>query len=211
MSAKHGYVWFLPIWIDRNSPEIYGSVDMVNCTRDQIDEMLEGHFSLAHQSYAADDAIMETNHTVGEWKTNYGLSNVSHYGGYAYDAVWVYALALDKLITESETHLATLHSENTTKRFIEIISETDFIGVSGRIQFGDGGSRLSNIHVTQWYNNENHLVGVFEPNLSDENGTRVIEGGNFNLSMSEIKWFTPDGEIPCDGADSCSVEGLLIT
>lgn len=206
MSAKYGYVWFLPIWIAKNSSEIYGFD--VNCTRDQIDEMLEGHFSLGHQSYATDDSVMETNQTVREWKGKYKFTNVSHYGGYAYDAVWVYALALDKLITESPNHLATLHSEKTTKRFIEIISETDFSGVSGRIQFGEGGSRLSNIHLVQWYNNENHLVGAFEPNLTNQNGTRVIEGGTFNLSLSDIKWFTSNGEIPCDGTDSCSVDGL---
>lgn len=209
MSAKHGYVWFLPIWVTKDSQGMYASNE-INCTRDEIDEMLEGHFSLAHQSYAIDDAIMETSNSVGEWKTSYGLSNTSHYGGYAYDAVWVYALALDKLLKESPNHLATLHSTNTTERFIEIISETDFSGVSGRIQFGEGGSRLSNINVMQWFNNENHLVGIFEPNVSDANGTRVVTSGNFNFNTSHIRWFTPTGEIPNDGTIyvHCSVEGL---
>lgn len=82
MSAKHGYVWFLPIWVDKNAKEMYASKN-VNCTKEQIDEMLDGHFSLAHQSYATDDSIMETNRTVGEWKESYGYSNISHYGGYA--------------------------------------------------------------------------------------------------------------------------------
>lgn len=207
MSAKHGYVWFLPIWVTKGSQEIYASNE-VNCTRDEIDEMLEGHLSLAHQSYAIDDEIMETNQTVGEWKNSYNLTNTSHYGGYAYDAVWVYALALDQLIKESPNHLATLHSRNTTDRFIKIISETNFNGVSGRIQFGEGGSRLSNIKIMQWFNNENHLVGMFEPNVSDANGTRVIQGGNFNFSASNIQWFTPNGEIPTDGTNVCSVDGL---
>lgn len=207
MSAKHGYVWFLPIWFDKNSKEIYASSN-VNCTRDQIDEMLNGHFSLAHQSYAEDNSIMETSKTVGEWKKTYGRSNTSHYGGYAYDAVWSYALALDKLIKESPNNLMSLRYKNTTDRFMQILSETNFSGVSGRIQFGEGGSRFSNINIMQWLNNENHLVGTFEPNVSDINGTRAIQGGKFNFSVTNIKWLTPNGEIPNDGTNICSVGGL---
>lgn len=207
MSAKYGYVWFLPIWLDKNSKEIYESAK-INCTKEEIDEMLEGHFSMAHQSYASEQAIMETNHTVGEWKSAYGYSNTSHYGGYAYDAVWVYALALDKLIKESPNNLASLHTPNTTERFIKIIADTDFSGVSGRIQFGEGGSRFSNINVMQWVNNENHLVGTFEPNVIEINGTRTVQGGKFNFSSSNITWLTPNGGIPHDGTNICSVGGL---
>lgn len=209
MSAKHGYVWFLPVWLDKNSGDLYSS-SSINCTRNEIEEMLEGHFSLAHQSYATDDEIMETSGTVGQWKERYEQTNVSlsHYGGYAYDAVWVYALALDKLIKESRHHLNTLHSANTTERFIKLISETDFNGVSGRIQFGEGGSRLSNIHVLQWSNNENHVVGVFEPTVIDDNGTRIIQGGNFELRFAEINWTPYNGDIPLDGTYICSVGGL---
>lgn len=127
MSAKYGYVWFLPLWLDRNSTEIHAS-SRANCTQEQINEMLEGHFSLAHASYADDSAFMETNRTVAEWKDKYGLTNSSHYGGYAYDAVWVYALALDKLMKTSPNCLTTLHTAETAKRFIQIISETNFNG-----------------------------------------------------------------------------------
>ncbi|XP_031629591.1 receptor-type guanylate cyclase gcy-18-like isoform X3 [Contarinia nasturtii] len=204
MSAKHGYVWFLPIWVDKNSKEIYES-ENVNCTRDQIDQMLEGHFSLVGSSYAADETIMETNQTVGKWKEMYGLSNTSHYGGYAYDAVWVYALALDKLIKESPNYLATLNTPNTTERFVQILSESDFTGVSGRIQFGEGGSRFSTINVQQWVNNEHRLVAVFEPYIAE---SRVIQGGHFNFSASNIIWLTENGAAPTDGTNVCSVAGL---
>lgn len=207
MSAKDGYVWFLPIWLDKDSSEIHVSSN-VNCTQEQISEMLDGHFSLAHAPYASDGSLMETNRTVGDWKSKYGLSNSSHYGSYAYDAVWVYALALDKLLKESPTNLATLHSANTTERFVQIISESDFNGVSGRIRFGEGGTRFSTINIIQWLNNENHVVGTFEPTISQINSTRIISGGNFNFSADNIKWFTSNGEIPDDGTDICSVSGL---
>lgn len=61
---------------------------------------------------------MPENITVGEWKKIYvtrtrGLT--SNYAGFAYDAVWTYALALDKLIKEDPEAVAGMHSENTTK------------------------------------------------------------------------------------------------
>ena len=33
-----------------------------------------------------------------------------HYSGYVYDAVWLYALALERLVQEDETYLQNLHS-----------------------------------------------------------------------------------------------------
>lgn len=207
MSAKQGYVWFLPIWLDKNSNEIYES-NNVNCTREQIYEILDGHFSLAHQSYASDESIMQTNATVGDWKNRFKLSNTSHYGGYAYDAFWVYALALDQLIAEYPDSLNTIHELETTERFIKIISDTNFNGVSGHIQFGATGARFSNINVLQWIDNENRVVGTFEPNVSDVNGNREIQGGKFNFDVSNIKWLTPDNAKPDDGSEVCSVGGL---
>lgn len=207
MSAKHGYIWFLPIWLDDDAPKMH-TLPNVNCTRDEMAEMLEGHFSIAHAPYANDNSVMETNKTVAEWKSKYKMANASHYGSYAYDTVWVYALALDKLLKESPLYLGSLHSANTTDRFIQIISDTNFDGVSGRIQFGEGGTRFSNINVIQWLNNENRIVGTFEPIVSEVNNTLVITDGHFNLSTGNIKWFTANGEVPYDGSDTCSVSGL---
>lgn len=63
---------------------------------------------------------MEENYSVGEWKENYATEcarqqlNVSNYAGYAYDAMWIFAMALDKLIQEDPESLADIHSPNTT-------------------------------------------------------------------------------------------------
>lgn len=38
----------------------------------------------------------------------------SNYAGYAYDAVWVYALALHNLLKENASHIATLHQDRTS-------------------------------------------------------------------------------------------------
>lgn len=83
-------------------------------------QAINGHFALSHAYFASDDAIMQENLTVGEWKENYAAEcamqhlNVSDYAGYAYDAMWIFAIALDKLIHEDPESLADLHSANTT-------------------------------------------------------------------------------------------------
>lgn len=75
---------------------------------------------MTHAFFAPDDAIMQENRTVGEWKRDYERSTIasggiSNYGGFAYDAVWTYALALDKLIKTDPEAVFDIHSVNTTK------------------------------------------------------------------------------------------------
>lgn len=68
--------------------------------------------------FAPDNAIMPENRTVGEWRADYAKkakSFMSNYAGFAYDAVWTYALALDELIKEDPEAIAGMHSQNTTK------------------------------------------------------------------------------------------------
>lgn len=83
-----------------------------------IIKAINGYFSISHAFWAQDDAIMQENKTVAEWKRSYHekASNItSDYAGFAYDAVWTYALALDKLIKHDPEALTDLHSENATK------------------------------------------------------------------------------------------------
>lgn len=73
---------------------------------------------MTHAYFAPDNQTMQENKTVGAWVKEYKqISNgvVSDYGGFAYDAVWVYALALDNLSKTDPEALSDIHSENTTK------------------------------------------------------------------------------------------------
>ena len=74
------------------------------------------------------------------------------HSGYVYDAVWLYALALDKLIKQNQSYIQDIHSERSVNKFVEIIRSIDFTGVSGRINFHHGNSRLSNIKVSSFFN-----------------------------------------------------------
>ena len=103
---------------------------------------------------------MQTGKTVSQWQDQLKnmLSNTvifnhtqpNKYSGYVYDAVWLYALALDKLDKEYPSYIQDIHTQRSNDKFVEIIKKTDFNGTSGRINFdhGHGNSRLSNIKVS---------------------------------------------------------------
>jgi hypothetical protein len=84
-------------------------------------QAINGHLALTHAYYAPDTDIMQEEITVGEWKVQYKKKcdkarvNPSNYGGYAYDAVWTYAYALDKLFQENQSYISNLHSEAATE------------------------------------------------------------------------------------------------
>lgn len=225
MTAKHGYVWFLPAWLSKlwNDPNNMPKVN-VSCTENELQTVINGHFSLSHAPYANDDLVLtRENRTVAEWKrklykraseqmsTVIGQQSslISNYSGYAYDAVWVYALALEQLIKRNAKYLMDLHSIETTKQLMDIISKVDFNGASGRIQFGEGGTRFTDINIMQWINGTANLVGVFVPNVTKSNimQERKIVGGKLHWNASAIVWFYPDG-IPSDGTVICSVHRL---
>ena len=92
--------------------------------------------------------------------------------GYVYDAVWLYALALEKLVQTDETYLQNLHSNRSVEAFVDIIKNIDFHGVSGRINFHGRSSRLSDIDIIQWYkknkgdNLQPYKIGVYKPNYT---------------------------------------------
>ena len=87
--------------------------------------------------------------------------------GYVYDAVWLYALALEKLVQKDDTYLQNLHSNRSSDAFVQIIKDIDFTGVSGRINFPGRSSRLSDIDIIQWQREgdtlQPHNVGLYKP------------------------------------------------
>ena len=100
---------------------------------------------------------METNRKVGTWRTevkdaliqrSMDGDNPNKYSGYVYDAVWLYAHSLDRLIKQNQSYIQDIHSSRSINKYVDIISSMDFNGVSGRINFPNNGhSRLSHIKV----------------------------------------------------------------
>ena len=101
---------------------------------------------------------MQTGESVQSWKKNltemiqksdFATKEPNKYSGYVYDAVWLYAMALDKLVKQNQSYIQDIHSRRSASKFMEIIRATDFNGVSGRINFAQGNSRLSKIKVSK--------------------------------------------------------------
>ena len=207
-----------------------------NCSTAELLKALDGALSLVHNNYAPDSQMTVGNITVAKWKQDLdkilamsnGMMNplksvseekpysfeldgvASKYSGYVYDAVWMYALALDKLIKADKALIQDLHSEKTVTEFVRIIKELDFMGVSGRIKFANGHSRLSEIKIQQFEVVQESIdgdivtprevrvkeIGLFKP--QGKNGTEDIFWYN-----EAIKWKTPKGEVPSDEDLSC--------
>ncbi|XP_049283544.1 uncharacterized protein LOC125763899 isoform X2 [Anopheles funestus] len=230
MTAENGYIWFLPIWLSNvwnlssevrrpgendggGVPPSTPNNSTRGCTNSELLRAMNGHFSLSHAPYADDDSRLDVDgSTVREWKQRY-LQNLSQmgytasdYAGYAYDAVWVYALAFDRLLREDPSYFSNLHSQHTTKRLMQLIRATDFQGVSGRIRFNEAGSRYTIINVLQFVNGTANIVGHFTPNISAE---YQLIGGDLMLNESAIMWMTRDGRAPDDGAIVCAFESFV--
>ncbi|XP_076285290.1 uncharacterized protein LOC143211458 [Lasioglossum baleicum] len=215
MTAAQGYVWFLPLWL---RPQWYDtdryneSGENVPCTTLEMSKAINGYLGISHAYFGQDDAVMQENITVREWRNRYEAEcraqghPPSNYAGYAYDAMWTYAKAMDKLLKEKEAYLFELHSQETIDRLTAIISKLNFYGVSGRIEFLGGPSRYSVINVMQYINNETRLVGNFYPNISKQE----IVGGTLDLNESAIVWLS-NIRPPTDGsepAQRCVIAGF---
>ena len=192
-----------------------------NCSTLDIISALNGYFALVHKRYAADSDLIETGLSVRHWKSRLASElgrmgkryeakfqtsstsiQASSYSGYVYDAVWVFAKALDKLAQEDETFLQNMHSNRSIEAFVRIIKDLDFRGVSGRINFVNRSSRLSDIDIVQWVRPDKNTtslrvvqVGTYTPDYSSFSDLRT---DSFTMDSDRIQWQTTDGRIPQD-------------
>ena len=104
MTAKEGFVWFLPVYISLKINETTLLHTNETCTAAELGDILNGHFALAHANFGNDSDIIPMDFSVGEWKQKYikqrGISAISpsDYAPFVYDTIWVYAKALKELI-----------------------------------------------------------------------------------------------------------------
>ncbi|XP_065281541.1 uncharacterized protein [Dermacentor albipictus] len=221
MTGRDGYQWFLPTWLSQQeqrhrewyNTEYYNQHfnESVNCTVGEMKVAIDGYMSLHPKAYADDNATMQDNKTVAFWKETYkqiatgqGRED-SDYGGYAYDAVWVFALAVDALFKKNHSYTSSIHEDATFKELIRLINATDFHGVTGHVRFYRS-SRLTDVIIRQWVNGSQHHVGTYSPGVGDE-GDRLALGPS--ESLSAIHW--PAGRNQGDGGEDpvlCPLEGL---
>lgn len=95
-----------------------------------------------------------------------------------------------------------------SRKLVQNIQNTNFDGVSGRINFYGGPSRKTVINLVQWYETKTSVVGRYEPNTENnfQNGQGIL-----NLNKSSIVWLTVSGLKPDDGSlpeVTCTLNGL---
>lgn len=97
--------------------------------------------------------------------------------------------------------MRNLYSDATMEKLASLINDMDFQGVSGRIQFVKGGSRLTDINVLQWQNNDFVQVGSYRPKIFN----RTFVDGELKLT-NRLSWH--NGEKPEDGHESCTLKAI---
>nr|XP_045607313.1 atrial natriuretic peptide receptor 2-like isoform X2 [Procambarus clarkii] len=208
MTGYEGYLWFLPHWYSAGWYDTDHIPTYNKCTTAEMHRALQGHMSLSYKYFAEDDDIMQEGITVKEWRKLYSerinktiktKASESDYAGFTYDAVWTYALALDKLFKEDQSYSADLRAPNTTQAFMKQISSLSFNGVSGNINFLSGSSRVTDIIVWQFQENQYVEVGRFHP------GPLASDEGELVVNEEFFKW--PTGRAPVDGS-RCAIQGF---
>merc|ERR1711971_1346209 len=181
------------------------------------------------------EAVNQTNESLAQMHFNLNLTKqdsyplnrnlqdpiLNKYSGYVYDAVWLYAKSLDTLVKQSnESYIQNLHSPRTVEEFVKIINQTDFQGVSGRINFKGRTSRLSNIRIMQWRQPRNSSkfqwfeVGEYEPNYDKDLTASLDNSTNGQLTEWDpeaIVWQTVDGKKPLDNPKECGILSSFAT
>lgn len=208
MTARQGYVWFLPKWYSRNWYEsiLESTEEFEGCTVEQMRDALEGHMSLSYQYFGEDNQITPNSTSVAQWNEAYERmvtamnTTKSEYAGFTYDAVWSYALALDKMARDPDRSLMVdLRSDKSAAAIIKNLESLRFNGVSGEISFQSSHSRVTDIVVVQFRNRTYVEVGKYK--VYADNASL----NSLDMDLSKLVW---PGETPVDKLEPCVVEGF---
>lgn len=158
-------------------------------------QAMEGHLSIQHTPFGRPNETMQEGNSIASWLDSYRMEypEFSSYVGFVYDAVWVYALAAHKLLANDSYTINNLRNERTARRYAEIISDTNFQGLSGNVGFNAAGSRIIDLDILQWRNSSFAKVGAFKPNTSE-------------FIFNALDAF--NGKIPEDGRYDCKFSGI---
>lgn len=106
MTFESGFVWFLPVYVSMKINDTTTNGTTLNgCTESDLRRAMKNHFTFSYSSFGSDSEMFEEGISIGDWRKNYlklrGESDFSYYddyGGFTYDAIWVYIKAIQKLI-----------------------------------------------------------------------------------------------------------------
>lgn len=118
MTAQSGFVWFLPVYVSTKINETLqyapgnATFGTSKCSNSDIHNAMQGHFAFSYKSFADDAVEIDEGITVKEWHENFTrlyeeenekrnnsntYNRYDDYGGFTYDALWVYIKAIEEL------------------------------------------------------------------------------------------------------------------
>ncbi|KAI1715550.1 7 transmembrane sweet-taste receptor of 3 GCPR domain-containing protein [Ditylenchus destructor] len=185
------YLWILPgyhrsdWWLE---PE-----RRTNCTQQQIDQVLEGHFALefapmrgfTNERLVADRSLSSVQRELLESCRNEGqlCEDMDVHSAYAYDGMWTLALALNQSIYSKNTISA--QSPISASRLLPIIQNSSFQGLTGKVRF-ENNERLGLVHILQWSNGSYTKVGYFDNAENSFRLRRTVPGWSPPLDATVV-------------------------
>jgi hypothetical protein len=96
-------------------------------------------------------------------------------------------------------YMKNLNKDETMTRLEQILNETSFQGVSGKIEFNAAGSRFTNVSILQWQQNKFEVVGLYKPKIIEKSSN----DGDFEWYEKVVQWGSD--EVPDDGKETCAL------
>ncbi|XP_072937260.1 uncharacterized protein [Epargyreus clarus] len=223
LMPNSGTVWILPAglssaWLQPKSNDLH------NCTREQLDAVAAGHFTLGPDWLVGwADATSEANSTGlsisanaednwrSQWRTQWrtqchrlvepaareaACARPGPHAALLYDVLRLWANALDRLFAERPSALDDLHNPTLVRSLVTNAVTENFRGVTGTFEWNS----LNEEETT--YARETSFV------LAQE-GREVARWRRGALAAGAApRWRTPDGAAPDDGAERCALRPL---
>ncbi|XP_059047400.1 uncharacterized protein LOC131842852, partial [Achroia grisella] len=210
LTPAAGAVWLLPGalpdgWL---AP---GAGDRHGCSRRRLEQLAEGHLSAAPRWQAdwedgedgeggeggADDARADA------WRGRLrarcaACARPPASAALLYDVTRLWAAALRRLLAAHPAALDDLHRPELVRALIENVTEGEYSGLTGRFSWTRAGgavSRSSGVVLRQWAGGARRRVGAWRR-------------GALALDAAALRWTTPDGRAPDDGAPRCGLQPL---
>ncbi|XP_046543396.1 gamma-aminobutyric acid type B receptor subunit 1-like [Haliotis rubra] len=168
------YVWFIIGWYPDNW---YKQADpSINCTVEQLEEALEGHFTteavILHQEPTITEVGLTAKNFTERLNKRLNVTDTSQVTGYpeaplAYDAVWAMAFALNKTaarLAEKGMKLEDFdyYNKKITNEIYSAMNTTKFLGVSGNVAFSSQGDRIAWTQIEQMINGTYYKLGYYD-------------------------------------------------
>ncbi|KAL9965837.1 hypothetical protein ACROYT_G029691 [Oculina patagonica] len=154
------YAWLIPGWFSRNWWKIKLENESVACTEDEMNKAVKGYIACDNLKISPDNTVTVSGQSREQLSFRYqrvtGRPLNETDGGFAYDAVWAIALALNRTEEYLKENKSLLSIDNFTytnkvvmEYFKRSLEETNFTGVTGPVQFTSDGDRMGYMKIEQ--------------------------------------------------------------